>query len=240
LPAHPRHARQRELKAIERAVSLGDLDGARQRIRVLAQKDPFDFRVVALFAEIHQGLADPGAIIDFIRAHDSQLDQLPAVALVHLGDALLAMSDPPDQYREIAERLFQLASRGHFEEREAIKVALGLRKVQDSTHLLEFLEKCMREHPEWRTRPSMLQLRGNANLEAAWKCHQTMLAQDLPSDTRERARRDCEDYMTRAERDLKEALIHGPDPVVAAHVDSDLEEVRQLRARLHQSRPPQG
>ena len=105
-------------------MSLGELARARERIQALADKDPFDFRVVQLYAEIHRALVDSGAIIEFVRAHDSQLDRFPGIALVHLGDAPLSMRDPTTQQRDLAEKLLKLASRGHFEETEARRVAL--------------------------------------------------------------------------------------------------------------------
>jgi ATP-dependent DNA helicase RecG len=238
LPAHPRHALQRELQAIERAVSLGELDRASERIRSLADKDPFDFRVVQLFAEIHRARSDSAAIIEFVRAHDSQLDQLPGVALVHLGDALLFMPDPTTQQRDVAQKLFTLASRGHFEEREARKVALGLLKVRDPAAALQFLEQCLRDHPEWEARAPFLQLRGRAYLGLAWKCRHTGFDRGLPPQTRKRARQDCEDYLERAKRDLEEALLHGPEPAVAEHARLELEDLARLRAQLPRSRRP--
>jgi hypothetical protein len=236
LPAHPRHALQRELQAIERAVSLGELHRARERIRLLAEKDPFDFRVVQLFAEIHRALADSSALVEFVRAHDNHLDQFSGVALIHLGDALVPMPDPTQQQRDVAQRLLKLASRGRFEEREARKVALGLLKVRDPVAALEFLEQSLRERPEWRARAPFLQLRGRAYLGLAWRCRGTARDTSLPPETRKRARRDCDDYIGRAERDLKEALVHGPEPAVANHANADLEELNRLRAMLRQPR----
>lgn len=238
LPAHPRHALQRELREIARAVSLGELDRARERIRALADKDPFDFRVVQLFAEIHRALADSRAIIELVRTHDSHLDHFPGVALVHLGDALLSMPEPTAQQRDVAQKLLKLASRGRFEEGEARKVALGLLKVRDPAAALAFLEQCLQEHPEWRMRAPFLQLQGRAHLDLAWKCRRTALDPRLPPQTRKRARRDCEDYMGRAERDLKEALLHGPEPAVADHANVDLDDLNRLRAKLRQPRRP--
>jgi ATP-dependent DNA helicase RecG len=238
LPAHPRHALKRELQAIERAVSLGELDRARERIRSLADKDPFDFRVVQLFAEIHRALADSRALIEFVSVHDSHLDHFPGIALVHLGDALLSMADPTTQQRDVAQKLFKLASRGRFEEREARKVALGLLKVRDPAAALQFLEECLRDHPEWRARAPLLQLRGRAYLGLAWKCRQTAYDRGLPPQTRKRAWQDCEDYMERAKRDIEEALLHGPEPAVADHARHDLEDLTRLRAKLRQPRRP--
>jgi hypothetical protein len=238
LPAHPRHALQRELQAIERAVSLGELSLARERIRSLADKDPFDFRVVQLFAEIHRALGDSIALVEFVRVHDSHLDHFPGVSLVHLGEALLSMADPTEQQRDVAQKLFKLASRGRFEERETRKVALGLLKVREPAAALQFLEECLRDHPEWRARAPLLQLRGRAYLEMAWKCRHTAFEHGLPPQTRKRARQDCEDYMERAERDLEEALLHGPEPAVADHARHDLEDLTRLRAKLRQPRRP--
>ena len=235
LPAHPRHALLRELHAIAQLISLGELGRARDRIGPLIDKDPFDFRVVKLFAELHQALAEAGPILEFVRRHETRLDHLPGLALVHLADALLTMPSAAPQQLDAAQRLISIASRGRFEEREARRVALTLLKVRHHSEALQFLERCFREHPDWLHRAPFLQLRGRALVEMAWLCRRTAHDSALAPAIRDRARRDCDDYLVRAERDLRDALARGPEPAVADHANLDLQSLARLRRRT----PPQ-
>lgn len=235
LPAHPRHALAREHQAIEQALSLGELSRAQRGIQILLDRDPFNFRSVQLFAEIQRALADSEPIAQFVRRNEHQLDSFSGIALAHLADALMSAPKPERTYQDYASRLLALASRGHFEEREARRIALSLLRLHQDSEALEFLERMLREHPDWQTHPALLQLRGRTLLQFARRCIRTGQNRELPPPTRARGWRDSRDYLKRAERDLREALLHGPDSAVEDFIRKDLELHAQLAEK---AKPP--
>jgi|CXWL01.1.fsa_nt_gi predicted HTH transcriptional regulator len=236
LPAHPRHALAREHQGIEQALSLGELTRAQRGILALLDRDPFNFRSVQLFAEIQRALADTGPVAEFVERYRSQLEGFSPLALAHLADALMSAATPEPAHRELASRLLAMASRGHFEEREARRIALSLLRLHQDPEALEFLERMLREHPDWRQNPALLQLRGRTLLQFARRCIRTGQDRLLPPATRGRAWRDSRDYLGRAEQDLREALVHGPEPAVEDYIRKDLDLHSQL---LEKARPPQ-
>jgi ATP-dependent DNA helicase RecG len=232
LPAHPRHAALRELRAIEQEVSLGRLENASRKVHALVERDPFDLRAVQVFAEVQRALAAPQAILDLVAANENRLERFPSLSLVHLADALLSMRHVASGTRQIASRLLSIAARGRFEEREARRLALSLLKIDEDDAALEFIERCLHEHPEWQSIAAFLQLRGRANLQLAHRCRKTAKNSGLPPQTRERAREHCRRYLELAERDLRDAQTRRPEPAVSDHIKRDLERLGQLRRAL--------
>ncbi|MBN3567722.1 MULTISPECIES: ATP-binding protein [Burkholderia] len=207
LPAHPRHALAREYSAIEEAISLGEFYNAKDRVDTLLQRDPLNHRVVGLLADVSMALADVSLVRDYINHQRIHLAGLPPFVLTRLADALTLREQPTQNDREEARKLYLAASQGYVEEREVRKLAQGLSRSGGDHAAVEFLNKQFRDHPEWSTNPSLLQVRGNAYIGMAKQCAQTARnSRQLSAQARRRAWDDCRRFLASARRDLEQAL----------------------------------
>jgi predicted HTH transcriptional regulator len=236
LPAHPRHSLVRELQAIESALSLGEAGLAFERVRPLLAGDPYNFRTVRLFVETALALRDSEALIAFVEAHRSSWDRFPALALVHLADGLASGAATSGQAAELAKELLARSLSGHFEEREARRLVLSLLKLRQDPEALAFLDRQVRQHPEWAQNPSLRQLRGRTYLGLARRCIRTGKDRKLPAAMRSRAWKEAREYLDRAERELADLQGRDLEPAVAHHLELDLAQLRELR---FQATPPQ-
>lgn len=155
LPAHPRHALVRELQDIEKAIVIGNLPEAEDKIDKLLEKDPFNSRTVGLFCELERLSGRPDRVYDFVKKHENDLAAFTAHAQVMLAELLSGMELNPDVIR-LALSLWQLASQGQFEEDEAKKIVVGLRRLGRDEEALSYIERMLFIHPHWRDNSTFL------------------------------------------------------------------------------------
>ncbi|MBD9582821.1 putative DNA binding domain-containing protein [Delftia sp. DLF01] len=231
LPAHPRHALAREYSGIEEAISLGEFSRAKDRVDALLKRDPLNHRAVVLLTDVALALGDVSLVRNYVAEHSGHLNSLSPTILARIADALTLHSQPTQNDREEARRLYLAASQGYVEEREVRKLAQGLSRSGDDHAAVEFLDKQFREHPEWRNNPSLLQVRGNAYIGMAKQCSRTArFNNQLPSSAKRRAWDDCRRFLTEARRDLEQALSTD-DQVLKEIVKKNLEfAIKQQRA----------
>lgn len=169
------------------------------------------------------------------------LNSLPPSVLTRLADALTLHTQPTQNDRDEARRLYLAASQGYVEEREVRKLAQGLSRSGDDHAAVEFLDKQFRDHPEWRTTPSLLQVRGNAYIGMAKQCARTARSNQLLAQAKKRAWDDCRRFLAQARRDLELALTTD-DPTLKEIVQKNLDfAIKQQRAAgADRGRSPQG
>ncbi len=235
LPAHPRHAMLRDLRAIEQAISLGDLPRAATEVRQLLERDPLNARALGLFAEIQRGLADPSAVATYIRAHEERILDLPASTLIQLAEAVIAgltPSAPAD--RDLALRLAVAGSRGRIEERDFRRIGVALLRARQHEAARDLVDQQLERHPEWNDSWSAHQLRGDALLGLAGQCRRTAGRGDLPRETRQRARRQFQDYADAAERSLKRAMsLAAGEAEPVRIIERNIAYLERLRREQH-------
>jgi tetratricopeptide (TPR) repeat protein len=229
LPAHPRHAVLQDLRSVEQAIALGELTQARDLVQRTLARDAMNYRAVQLFAEVQQGLRDPQPVYDWIVAHEAQVDWLPSLVLLQLGEALMTGDRVPEAFRRQSQRLLLAASRGRLEERELRRIAVGMLRARDYQGALALLTQQLQDHPEWQQNASLLQLRGDAFTGLAQRCRSTAKTRDLPSATKRRAWQEFHSYLDKAEKDLEQARALSVDPDLARVIDSNIEYARRLR-----------
>jgi ATP-dependent DNA helicase RecG len=231
LPAHPRHAVLRDLRAAEQALALGELQKAQDQVRGVMSKDPLNYRALLLFAEVQRALRDPDPVAELVASQGEQMERLPATVLVHLAEALVAGDGPSDAVRAISHRLLASASRGRLEERELRRIAVAMLRAGAAQDALSLLERQLEEHPEWARSASLRQLRGDALLNLAKRCRVTATSGELPPTTKQRARRELHAYLDRAERDLREALALSIDGGLTDQIRRNLDYLEDLRRK---------
>lgn len=227
LPAHPRHAVLRELREIDQAIALGQLGEAQQRALKALDRDPSNYRLIQLLAEIQTALRDPDPIAHILQRSAIDLEKLPSSVQVQLSEALSSSDQKRDRYRSLANRLLTLASQGRLEELEVRRVAVGLMRSRNDEAALALVERSLSEHPEWRDNASLLQLRGDAKIGLAKRCRNT--AAKVAPATRERVWRQFHEYLTQAERDLRKAETLSADAGLSAIIRKNLSYIEQLK-----------
>ncbi|HET7510089.1 MAG TPA: ATP-binding protein, partial [Solirubrobacterales bacterium] len=229
LPAHPRHALLRDLRAAEQALALGELRKAQELVRLVLSKDPLNYRALQLFAEVQHALRDPAPVAELVKQHLDQMGSLPSTVLVQLAEALLVSEGAGGAERDLSRRLLASASRGRLEERELRRIAVAMLRDGAHSEALSLLQRQLQEHPEWQRNASLLQLRGDALLGQAKRCRKNAKKPDSLPATRQLAWREFHQYLERAERDLREALAMSVDPGLTDQIRRNLDYLLRLR-----------
>jgi predicted HTH transcriptional regulator len=229
LPAHPRHAILQDLRSAEQALALGQLERAQAQIDSILARDPLNYRAIQLFAEVHQALRAPAAVVDFVSAHLGQMDAVPAPVLLQLAEALVSGGRPSDAEKSLSKELLARASRGRLEERELRRVLVAMLRAREEESALALIEQQLQQNPEWGRNPSLLQLRGDALLGLAKHCSTTGRNSSLPEITRKRAWQQFHAYLDRAEHDLKQALDLSVDAQLTTQINRNLAFLSRLR-----------
>jgi ATP-dependent DNA helicase RecG len=236
LPAHPRHARMRDLQKIEQDISLGRISEATQALERLLSDDPYNFRTIALLTELARSTQDDSAVVRFALRHHAELHRLPAAAQLSLADALTASRGiDPQERGNLVRELLRLAGQGRMELGDARRLIIAHLAVQDEQEALAAVERMLHDHPEWNQDPALLQLRGRTWLQFAKRCKRTLAKRTLTPLLRSNAERDLGGFLERAERDLRASLAHGAAGIVRLHAEDDLRFLASLRPR-----PPRG
>lgn len=240
LPAHPRHALVRDLREVEQDITLGHLQKAQEKIHAILRHDPVNYRALQLFAEAQQALGDPEPLFRYLQTVGDRVDRLPAAVLLQLSEALLSGDEPKDAYRERARHLLRISAIGRLEERELRRIGVALLRARDEERALSLVDQQLREHPEWEQNASLYQLRGDAFLGLARRCRATARKTRVAATTRQRAWRQFDDYLEKAERDLQHALSLSIDAGLKQVIRRNIEYLEQLRRQSmpHRVRRP--
>ncbi|HMV66274.1 MAG TPA: ATP-binding protein [Myxococcota bacterium] len=230
LPAHPRHARARDLLRIEDDVVHGRVERALATLEGLLAEDPFNFRTVALLTQIARSIGDAAPVLRFLRGHMESLHRFPAAAQLALADALLT-SDRSAGRRsnDLARTLLSYAGQASKDLIDTRRYVINLLVLQDEQAALDALRSAFTEHPPWSEDPALLQLRGRTWLQFAKRTRVTLRDQRLTPHIRQRAQRELASHLKDAERDLKASLAHGAEGVVRDHAEDDLRFLERLR-----------
>jgi hypothetical protein len=230
LPAHPRHARVRELQRIEQDVVLGRVSVALAALEQLLAQDPYNYRTVSLLAEVCRSLGDSSPALRFVLAHRASLHRFPAAAQLALADALLTSEKGRQgEHLRVARELLALAGAARGDLADTRRLVINLALLKDDVAALNELERAFSEHPTWREDPALLQLRGRAQLQLAKRARQSLKGTRLTPRLRERANAEWRSHLRAAEEDLRAALDHGAIGVVRDHAEDDLRYLARLK-----------
>lgn len=229
LPAHPRHARVRELLRVEEDVVHGRIQQALAALEALLADDPYNFRTVALLAEVARSIGDATPVLRFIQTHQDTLHRFPAAAQLALADALLtAEKSPGEGSRDLARELLSRAGRARKDLVDTRRYVINLLVLQDEQAALEALNTAFAEHPSWEADPALLQLRGRTWLQFAKRTRAALRDHRVTQHIRQRARDEFASHIANAERDLRASLAHGAVGVVRDLAEDDLRFLDRL------------
>ncbi len=233
LPAHPRHARVRELLKVEEDVVHGRIEKALTALDALLSEDPYNFRTVALLAEVARSIGDVTPVLRFLQGHLDALHRFPAAAQLALADALLtADRGAGRRYYDLARSLLSYAGRARKDLVDTRRYVINLLVLQDEQAALDALRTAFADHPAWSEDPALLQLRGRTWIQFAKRTRKALRDRRLTPNIRQRAQREFADHLAHAERDLQASLAHGAEGVVRDHAEDDLRFLHRLRGSL--------
>lgn len=236
LPAHPRHALLLELRGIEQAIALGEMRRAQSSTLALLARDPLNYRVLQLFAEIQQELREPVPILDWINRYRDEVQQLPFDVLLKLSEALVSGDQPTDAERVLSQDLLRAASRGRLEEREFRRIAVAMLRAGNEQEVLSLIDRQLQSHPEARGSASVHQLRGDALINLAKRCRNAGYKRRSQA-VKQRAWRDFHAYLADAERELQLGLELSVDDRLTEQLRRNLEYLQRLREENRPRRP---
>ncbi|AUX48668.1 uncharacterized protein SOCE26_102090 [Sorangium cellulosum] len=227
LPAHPRHAMMRDRRAIERDIVLGNFKEAAEKARELLRRDPYDSRTIELFCEASSLMKAPEAVYEF--AKELHIDKLGGTTQLKIAEMLASIRDQTESTKELARRLLQSAASGHFQEAEARKLVVSLRKIGDNHQAIDVLNRLFTSNPNLKNSSSLLQLRGKSYIDFAKRCTETAKNRSSPPRIKARAWEECRRYLEEAERDLHHALEHVVSPADREYILRDLEFLAHMK-----------
>jgi tetratricopeptide (TPR) repeat protein len=233
LPAHPRHALMRERRVIERDIIVGNFGDAAEKARELLQRDPYDARMIELFCEANSLMGKPESVYEF--AKELQLQKLSATTQIIVAETLASIHQQTEPVEDLARRLLQAAASGRFQETEARKLVVNLRKLGENEQAINVIDRLLASNPTLRNSASLLQLRGKSYIDFAKRCTDTARNRNSSSRIKARAWEECRRYLSEAERDLQHALEHAASLVDREYIQKDMEFLKKLR---HIARKP--
>jgi hypothetical protein len=237
LPAHPRHAVLRDLRAIEQAMAIGDFGPALDQVRTVLDRDPLNHRAIQLFAELHYTMRAPEPVYDFIMHHSSLIKSLPANVLVQLSETLLCENPAPEERSKLAGELLQTAAKGRLEEWEFRRITVALHRSGNDKGAVDLINDQLQKHPEWARSASIRQQKGNALIGLAKRCRSNTKRREIPRRTREISWEALHRYLDEAEYELNEALTIGASKDMAELIRRDLEFLKKLRLENSRKTP---
>ena len=225
LPAHPRHSLMRDLKLAQDDVVLGRLSNAQAAVYKMLDRDPYNVRTIELFCEIQKLLADPSPVMQFVQRHESELDRFSPAALVIMAENIVGIGDA----KGLTRRMFQMASQGQFEEVEARRIMVGLRKVGENDTAIAFINRMFDTHPTWRSNPQFLQLRAKSYIDLAKLCTDTARRHETTPRLRAKAWDRCREFLGLAEKDLQDAKTHVVSSEDEEWINRDFEFLEKMK-----------
>jgi hypothetical protein len=228
LPAHPRHKTFKELHEIENKIVIGNLNEAYERTKNILVGDPYNFRAIELFCELNNLLKTQKNVFDFLKENDIDLSKINPSTLAIIADTL-SLVENDKEVIEYAVTIFQKAYVGQLEEREILKIALNLKKLNRHEEIITFLNEKMARQPALAKSASLLEEKARASMSLASKCIDTGKQRKLGVNIRARAWDECRRYLQEAERDLQEALENAKSGLDKEYLLKDIEFLNGMK-----------
>jgi predicted HTH transcriptional regulator len=237
LPAHPRHQIIREQQEIQDMIILEKYQEAKQKTKILLEKDLYNFRSLDLFCEILSKLKSPSDLFDFITNNNIDFYSVNSNTLINFAE-LLSSTNGKEQVRfaNLANRALSIALSGKVEESQIVKAVINLKKVGEPEDVIKFVSDAISKYPNLNQNPTLLQKRATAKMDEAKKCINT--GRDYRSNPRTQARawEMCRQLLLEAERDLNMALDNSDHSTEKEFIQKDIEFLERM---IRTSRKPE-
>ena len=237
LPAHPRHQIIREQQEIQDMIILEKYNEAKEKTKILLEKDIYNFRSLDLFCEILTKLRLPIDLFDFLTKNSIDLYSVNSNTLINFAELLSSLNGKEYlQFTSLANRALSIALSGKVEESQIVKAVINLKKVGEPEDVIKFVSDAISKYPNLSQNATLLQKRATAKMDEAKKCINT--GKDFKSSTKTQARawEMCRQLLSEAERDLNLANENSDYQVEKDFIKKD---IIFLEIMKKQSRKPE-
>jgi len=204
-PAHPRHQIIRELQEIQDRIILENYQDAKNKLIVLLEKDPYNFRALDLLVEVVTKLRDVKVLYTFLTSNKIDLYAINSNTLLNISEAL-SLERRDRTIQEFSNRTLDIALSGRLEEGQIVKAAISLKKLGTPDEVIKFISEAMNKYPKLSNNPTLLEKRATSKMDLAKKCINTGRNRNSSQRTKARAWEMCRELLGEAERDLNLVL----------------------------------
>lgn len=205
LPAHPRHQIIRELQEIQDNIILENYHEAKEKLIILLEKDPYNFRALDLLVEVVTKLKEVRLLYTFLLKNKIDLYAINSNTLLNISETLSIEAEDRN-VQELSNKTLNIALSGRLEEGQIVKAAISLKKIGAPEEVIKFISEAMNKYHKLANNPTLLEKRATSKMDMAKKCINTGRSRNSSSRTKARAWEMFRELLSEAEKDLNLAL----------------------------------
>ena len=229
LPAHPRHALIKEIHNIENEIILGKNEQASQKLLLLLEKDPYNFRAIDLYCEVSTLLNRPKDILTFFLNSNIDLEKLNANTITNIAEAISLVKDD-NKLNEVVNKLMKYAKTAALEEKQIEKIAISMKKLGQNEELIEFIDNSIKKNKSLIKNTILLENRARAKIDLAKKCIDTgRNIREYNPIIRAKAWERARQYLSEAERDINNAMENASSHIDKEYLQRDLDFLSKMK-----------
>jgi predicted HTH transcriptional regulator len=233
LPAHPRHALVKEIHNIENDIFLGKNEQASNKLLIVLENDPYNFRALDLFCEVTTVLNRPKDLLSFLLRKNIDLEKLNSNTITNIAETIALIKDD-DKLKEFANKLMKYAQSSALEEKQMERIAISMKKLGQNEELIEFVNNAISQNNSLSKNTILLENRARAKMDLAKKCIDTgRNSQEYNSIIRAKAWERARQYLNEAERDINNAMENVTSHIDEEYLKRDLEFLNKMKRIAH-------
>ncbi len=240
LPAHPRHALIKELYNIENDIILGKNETAYLRLKEILNSDPYNFRAIDLYCEVSNLLNKPNSILEFLGDHKIEFEKLNSNTITNIAESLSYIKGN-DKLNDIARRLTKFALSLAFEEKQAERIVISMKKLGQNEELIKFVKESINKNKSLVRNVVLLENSARAKMDLAkLRINTGRNSKKIKNPSiRAKAWEKARYYLTEAERDLNSALENVSSAVDREYIEKDTEFLNKMKKSAEKPRSEQ-
>lgn len=230
LPAHPRHTLIKELYNIENDIILGKNEIAYNKLEEILKKDPYNFRAIDLYCEVSNLINKPSTILDFLIDNKIEFARLNSNTIANIAESLSYIKGN-DKLNEVATDLMKYARSLAFEEKQAERIVISMKKLGQNEELIDFVQESINKNKSLLRNIVLLENSARAKMDLAKLCIDTgrNVKKFKNPSIRAKAWEKARYYLNDAERDLNIALENASSAVDKEFLEKDFDFLNKMK-----------
>lgn len=230
LPAHPRHTLIKELYNIENDIILGKNEIAYNKLEEILKKDPYNFRAIDLYCEVSNLINKPSSILDFLIDNKIEFARLNSNTIANIAESLSYIKGN-DKLNEVATDLMKYARSLAFEEKQAERIVISMKKLGQNEELIDFVQESINKNKSLLRNIVLLENSARAKMDLAKLCIDTgrNVKKFKNPSIRAKAWEKARYYLNEAERDLNIALENASSAVDKEFLEKDFDFLNKMK-----------
>lgn len=230
LPAHPRHTLIKELYNIENDIILGKNEIAYGKLEDILKDDLYNFRAIDLYCEVSNLLDKPNSILNFLVENKIEFEKLNSNTIANIAESLSYIKGN-DKLNEVANNLMRYARSVAFEEKQAERIVISMKKLGQNEELIEFVKESINKNKTLIRNIVFLENSARAKMDLAKLCIDTgrNVQKFKNPSIRAKAWEKARHYLTEAERDLNTAVENVSSAVDMEYLEKDIHFLNKMK-----------